>query len=98
MAFWVIHSHAILVNIAQQLSSDILPTRLFVVEDARRRREHDDPNATRGQQIIDPLLDTVVLHIESRRNNSRFIQPSVELYDNFSTTMVINDFEFTDVT
>lgn len=73
MTILEIHSHGRLVNISQHFTSDVLPTGLFVVEDAGRRGEDDDPNTTGGKQVINPLLNTVVLYVEPRRDDSCFV-------------------------
>jgi hypothetical protein len=68
-----------------------------VVEDTRRRGENDNTKTTSGEEQVDPRLDLGVLDIETRRDDAAFIQSSVELDDYFTRTVVVDDFEFTNV-
>ena len=52
---------------------------------------------TGGQQQVDPGLDLVGLHVESWRDDAGFIETSVQLDDDFSRAMVIDDLKVANV-
>jgi hypothetical protein len=52
---------------------------------------------TAGQQINGPLLEFTVFDIESRRDDTTLIETSSQFNDNLSSSVVVNNFEFTNV-
>lgn len=59
--------------------------------------QNDDAESSSRQQQIDPALNLRDLDIESGRNDTGLVQPSIQLDDNFAGTVIIDNFEFTDV-
>lgn len=56
------------------------------------------PELTRWQQIVGPFLNVVDWNIEAWRDNTAFVEAAGQVDDNFAGTMVVDDFEFTNVT
>jgi hypothetical protein len=52
---------------------------------------------TAGQQINGPLLEFTVFDIESRRDDTALIETSSQFNDNLSSSVIVNNFEFTNV-
>ena len=59
--------------------------------------ENNDTEATSGEEQIDPRLDLVDLNVVSWRDNASLVQTTVELNNDLSRTVVVDDFEFADV-
>lgn len=59
--------------------------------------ENNDTEATSGEEQIDPRLDLVDLNVISWRDNASLVQTTVELNNDLSRTVVVDDFEFADV-
>ena len=59
--------------------------------------ENNDTEATSGEEQVDPRLDLVDLNVISWRDNASLVQTTVELNNDLSRTVVVDDFEFADV-
>jgi hypothetical protein len=86
-----------LVDIAEKLSSDVLPSGLLVGNDTVRGREDDESKRSGGEEQVDPRLDLVDLDVESGRDDSRLVESTVELNDDLAGSVVVNDLELSDV-
>jgi hypothetical protein len=75
----------------------VLPPGLLVVHDTGRGGEDDLAERTGREKLVDPVLDGVHSDVESRRDNTGLVQPTVKLDDNLAATMVVNDLELADV-
>lgn len=64
-------------------SSSSFRTGLFVGHDTARSGQDHKSDLTRREQLCDPLLQLGELDVETGRNDSTFVQTSVQLYDNF---------------
>lgn len=53
---------------------------------------------TTGQQVDNPLFDFTVFDIESRRNDSALVETARQFNDNLARSVIVNNFEFTNVT
>ena len=60
--------------------------------------KNDDSETTRGKQQVDPGFDLRHLYVEPRRNHTGLVEATVELDNDFSRAVIIDQFEFTDVT
>jgi hypothetical protein len=58
----------------------------------------DDAKASSGKKQVDPRFDLAVLDVETRGNYTTFVEPAVELDNNFSRPVVVDDFELADIT
>jgi hypothetical protein len=66
--------------------------------DGRETTDEDDhPERTGGEQQVHPRLDLVRLYVESGRDDACFVESAVELDDDFSGAVVVDDFELADV-
>lgn len=75
----------------------MLSSGLFVVHDTSRGGQDNLTERTGGQQQGDPVLDSVQGDVESGRDDTSLVQSTVELDDDLAASVVIDDFEFTDV-
>merc|ERR1712127_897290 len=86
-----------LVEEAEHLATNLLPTSLLVVHDAGRGGHHDLPEQTRGQQAADPVLDLGHLKVVARADHAALVEAAVELNHDLATTVVIDELELTNV-
>src|SRR6218665_3604054 len=73
-------------------------TCLFLVHDATGRGQHEETKLTRWQQITRIIFDLMDFDIETWRNNTALVQSSGKINNNFAGTMIVDNFEFTDIT
>jgi len=62
------------------------------------RYQDNDAKTTGWEEQVNPGLNLSDLDVEPGRNDASFIETAVQLNDNLAGTVVVNDFEFTDVT
>ena len=62
-----------------------------------RTHQDDVAETTRGEQQVDPVFELVNLHIETGRDNTSLVQSSVELDDNLSGAVIVDNFKLADV-
>lgn len=79
-----------LVEESENLSGNVSSSGLLVVHDTSRGGEDNVSKLSRGQQVLDPLLDIVNLDVESRRNDSALVEPAVELDHNLAGSVVVH--------
>jgi hypothetical protein len=60
-------------------------------------RDQDMSELTRWEEVYNPLLNFIDGNVESRRDNSALVETSIEFYNNFVGTVIIDNFEFTNV-
>ena len=105
--------HSILVNVSQNLSSDIFATRLLMVKNARRGSlypsqqgkdqgkggtHQDDVTKTSGREKqIHPVLNLIGLDVKARGDDASLVEPAIELNNDFPRTVVINDFKLSNI-
>ena len=87
-----------LIEVTEDLTTSVLTTSFFVVHDTVGGGQDEETELTRGQQVTNPLFHSVELDIETGRNDTTLVQTTVELDNNLSSAMVIDDFEFINVT
>jgi hypothetical protein len=75
----------------------MLPPRLFVVHDTRAGGEDDVPERTSRHEQVDPVFNLCQLNVESRADDSAFVDSAVELDDNLARAVVVDLFELVDV-
>jgi len=68
-----------------------------VRHDSISRRQDNLSELTRRKQIDNPFLDFIDLNVESWGDDSAFIEAPIEFDDDFLSTVIINDFEFSNV-
>jgi len=88
----------LLIEKPKDLSSNMFSSCLFVIHDSSTRRQNNISNTSSRQELIDPFLQFVETDVESGGDDAALVQSPIKLNDNLSGTMVINFFEFTNVT
>lgn len=68
-----------------------------MVHDAISGCEHQEPELTRGQQVVGPGLDLVQLHGETGADNTTLVQAAIQGHDDFPGTVVIDNLELINV-
>lgn len=82
---------------SENLAPSVLVAGLLMVHDSVGCRENDMPELSRRQQVRRELLDPCEFHIEARRNHAALVDSAQQIDHNFAASMVINNFEFADV-
>ena len=63
-----------LIKKPNDLACHMLPPRLLVVHDPRRRGQDDVPELTRGQQLDDPFLKVADADVVAGRDDAGFVK------------------------
>ena len=87
-----------LVEVTENLTTSVLAASFFVVHDTVRGGQDQETELTSGQQVTNPLFHFTKLDVETGRDDTTLVQATVQLNDNLTSAVVINDFEFTNVT
>ena len=87
-----------LVEEADDLARDVLATGLLLVHDAGRGGEDDEAELTGGKELDNPLLELVEADVVAGGDDTALVDAPNELNDDLAGAMVVDDFEFTDVT
>lgn len=86
-----------LVEISKNLATSVLATGLLVIHNASRGGQDNEAKLTRGQQVVDPILQLGKLNIEAGRDDTTLVEAAIKMDDDLSSTMVINDFKLVNV-
>ncbi len=57
----------------------------------------DDAERTCREQQVDPVFNLCDLHVVAGRNHTSLVQTTVELYDNLSGSVIVDNFELANV-
>jgi hypothetical protein len=87
-----------LVEETKNLTTSMLGTSLFVIHDTSRSGQDQVTELTSGQQVSGPLFELGELDVETGRDNTTLVDTTVELNNDLTGTVIINDFELTNVT
>lgn len=87
-----------LVKVSENLATSVLATGLLVVHDAVGGGQDDEAELTRRKQVVDPVLHLGQFDVVAGRDDTTLVQAAIQLNDNLSSTMVIDDFKFTNIT
>lgn len=79
------------------LATSVLLLGLLMVQNTIRSGQNEVTELARGQQVVGPLLDLVNSNVEARRDNGSLVQAAEEVNNNLSGTVVIDNFELTNV-
>jgi len=60
--------------------------------------EDDNSETSSREEQVDPRLDLRMLDVETGGDDTRLVEAAIELDDDFVGAMVVDDFEFADVT
>lgn len=86
-----------LVDETENLASNVLPASLLVVHDTSRGGQDDVAELTRGEKLVDPVLEVVNLDIETGRDNANLVETAVEEDSDLACTVVVNELEVVNV-
>ena len=70
---------------------------LNVVHDTFVGGEDNVTELTGGEDLIDKLLEVFELEIETRGDNTAFIEATVKFNNNFTSASIINNFKFVNI-
>ena len=87
-----------LVNETQNLTRNVLSSGFFMVHDTSRGGQDDVTELSGWQQVGSPFFNVTNLNVKSWGNNTTFVQSTVQLDDNLTRSVVVNVFEFANVT
>lgn len=82
----------------QNLSSQVFSSGFFVIHNTAGGGQNNITELTGGQQIVGPLFNVVNGNIETGRDDTALVQATGEVDNNLAGTVVIDDFEFANVT
>lgn len=82
----------------KNLSTSLLSSSFFVVHDSEGSGKDDESKLSRWKQVSNPVFNVFEMDIESWGNDSTLVETTDELNDDLSGAMVVDDFEFTNVT
>jgi hypothetical protein len=86
-----------LVEEADDLARDVLPTGLLVVHDASRGGEDDVAELTGGQELDNPLLEVGETDVVAGVDDTRLVEATVELHNDLAGAVVIDLLELANV-
>jgi hypothetical protein len=69
-----------------------------VVHDTSRGGEDNETELTGGEEVSHPLFNVVLLDVEAWGDDTALVDTADQLDDDLAGTVVIDDFEFTNVT
>lgn len=87
-----------LVEVSEDLATSVLAAGLFVIHDTKGGGEDDETKLTAGQEVGNPLLHIIKLNIETGGDDTTLVKATVELDNNLTGTMIIDDLELANVT
>ena len=86
------------VEVAEHFATSVLSFGLFVVHDAEGGGEDNITKLSGGQDVVDELLEVLQFKIISWGDDTAFIKSAVKLNNDLSSSLVINNLEFVDIT
>lgn len=69
-----------------------------MVHDPSRGGQDDKAKLARGEQIVDPVLQLGKFDIKAGRDDTTLVETTVEMNDNLSRTVIINNLKLLNVT
>lgn len=86
------------VEVAEDLTTDVLSLGFFVVHDTVGSGENDISELSWGEDVVDELLEVLEFKIVSGWDDSALVQSAVQLNNDLACSLVVNDFKLVDVT
>ena len=71
---------------------------LIVVNDALVGGKDEETELSGRQDLVAELLEVLQLEIETRRDDTALVKSTVQINDDFTVSLVINDLELVDIT
>ena len=81
----------------EDFATDMLGTSLVVVHDALVGSEDEDTELTRGKHGVGEVFEFAEGEIETGRDDTAFVEATVEVDNNLARASVINDLKLVDV-
>lgn len=69
-----------------------------MVHNTSRGSKDNETKLARGEEVVNPVLQLGKLNVKARGNNTTLVEASVQVNNNLSGAVIINDFEFINVT
>jgi len=82
----------------KDLTTSLLLFSFFVVHDTVGGGDNQESELSGGKDIVAPLFVVIKLEIESGGDDTALVDSTKKLNDDFIGSVVIDDFEFTNVT
>ena len=92
-----VHPCTTLVEEADNLASNVLPSCLLVVHDTSRGGQDNVAKLTGGQQAHNPLLEIGQADVVAGRDDTGLVETTVELDNDLAGAVVVNLLEFANV-
>ena len=86
-----------LIEESKNLSSSLFTPSLLVCHNTICGGQNNLSELTRGEEVHDPLLNFVNLHVKSGGDDTAFVEAAIELDDNLLGTVIIDNLEFPNV-
>lgn len=87
----------VLEEVADDLSSQVLVSGLVMVEESLVGSDDHVSELSGGEDLGKDLLVVRERHVEVGRDDSALVESSIELNDNFASSLVIDNLEVIDV-
>ncbi len=75
----------------------MLATSLLMVHDTERGSQDNETELTGREEVSNPLLNLINLNIKTGGNDTTLVKTSVELDNNLTSTMIIDNLKFTNI-
>lgn len=85
------------VEVSEHLASNVLFLCFGVIHYSVGRGQDDATELSARKNVGDELLEVLDLEVVSGRDDSALVQPTVQLNDDLSVPLVVDDFELVDV-
>jgi hypothetical protein len=86
------------VDVRSYLATSASLVGFLVVHNTVRGSQNEETELTGRQKVVFPLLHLVFLDIKARADNGALVQTTEQVNNNFAGSVVINNFEFANVT
>lgn len=87
-----------LVEVTQDLTSDVLSSGFFVVHDTSRGGKDDETELSGWEEVGNPLFNITDSDVESWGDDSALVDTAVKLNNNLTSSVIIDVFKVSDVT
>ena len=98
LAPFVLNSNFCLIEKSEDLATSVSLLSFFVVHDTVGSGNNQETELSGGKDVVAPLFVIVELKVESGGDDTAFIDSAQKFNDDLATSVIIDDFEFTNVT
>lgn len=75
----------------------MLAASVLMIHNTGRGSQNNETKLTGGQQVVNPVLQVGQLDVEAGRNNSTLVQTAIEVNNNLTRAVVIDNFELVNI-